>query len=157
MPHRILFIGIDSREREINKLGAAEEFFFTFIQNTAKKTWVLWTLLHSMQMTDNKLLTLNLHLHTNCFTKWGEKINKIHDSPLSMVIATYNATDDGIPESVSGKIYKNMYLNYRMKVCMSHLLRDALRNKHYDTYERRDICIFAYTSTSTLQAILQIV
>lgn len=29
-----------------------------------------------------------------------EKNNKIHDSPLSMVTAIYNASDDGIPEIV---------------------------------------------------------
>ena len=35
----------------------------------------------------------NLHVHTNSFTRWKKKNNKIHDSPFCMVNAIYNAND----------------------------------------------------------------
>lgn len=48
-------------------------------------------------MTDTNINS-NLHLHTNSFTKWGGKKTIKSMSPLSMVTAIYNASDDGIPE-----------------------------------------------------------
>lgn len=64
----------------------------------------------------------NLHVHTNSFTKWKKKNNKIHDSPFCMVNAIYNANDVAFLKLLSGKVNENMYRNYRIQVYMFHCL-----------------------------------